>query len=337
MNDLITVFVPIYNGEKYLRETIESIINQTHKNLEIFLIDDESTDNSLGIAKYYEKLDKRIKVFTQKNMGISMNMKKALLISNGEYIARCDQDDINERDRYEKQLKYLKENDFDMVGCYYKSFGNGNNSIKKAVEFSVNRPIREYSDQYKRYCDGISIYGGSIFSKVSVLKKFDPFHKDYVALEDAYIYIILHKNGCKFGMVEEILYNYRVHKKNTSLSEKYRSVSTPQYFDTLFNIFYRDKIEKYKNIIIIKRREEEKLIKNSFEKYFSNLKPVFINEDNFLNFFRNEILNYDSKESLFFVGGMFYNRVSPVLRERGFKNYENLFMVVDCYWKRKGV
>lgn len=64
MNDLITVVVPIYNGEKYLRETIESILNQTHRKLEIFLIDDGSTDNSLRIAKYYEKVDKRVKVFT---------------------------------------------------------------------------------------------------------------------------------------------------------------------------------------------------------------------------------------------------------------------------------
>lgn len=337
MDDLITVVVPIYNGEKYLRETIESIINQTHKNLEIFLIDDGSTDNSLKIARHYEKIDKRIRVITQKNIGISLSMKKAVLLSSGEFIARCDHDDINERDRYEKQLKYLKENDFDMVGCYYKSFGNGNNSIKKAIEVSVNRPIREYADQYKRYCDGISIYGGSIFSKVSVLKKFDPFHSDYVAMEDAYIYIILHNNGCKIGIVEENLYNYRVHRKNTSLNEKYRSVSTPQYFDTLFNLFYRDKIEKYKNIIIMKRKEEEELVRDTFLKYFSDLKPVFVNEDNYFDFCRNEISKYSCEDSIFFVGGMFYNNVFPYLKEKNFKNYENLFMVVDCYWKSQGV
>ena len=60
MEDLISVIVPIYNGEKYLNKCIDSIINQTHKNLEIFLVDDESTDRSLNICKYYEKIDKRI-------------------------------------------------------------------------------------------------------------------------------------------------------------------------------------------------------------------------------------------------------------------------------------
>lgn len=333
MRDLITVVVPIYNGEKYLRETIEGVLNQTYKNLEIFLIDDSSTDNSLKIAKYYEKVDKRVKVFTQNNLGISMTMKRAVMYSNGEYIARCDQDDINEPNRYEKQLKYLKENDYDMVGCYYKSFGNGNSTIKRNIEISVNRPIKYYFDQYRRYCDGICIYGGSIFSKLSVLKKFNPFHGKYVAMEDAYLYIILHKNGCKIGILDEVLYNYRVHKKNTSLNGSYREVSTPQYCDTLFSLWYEDKVNMYKNIVVIKRQEEEELIRNSFEKYFSNLNPKFVNEHSFDDFLENEILNYNPEDSLFFVGGMFFNKIFPILKNRNFKMYENLFFVIDCYWK----
>ena len=111
----------------------------------------------MRIARYYEKVDKRVKAFTQRNAGISMTMKRAVMYSNGEYIARCDQDDINEPNRYEKQLLYLKENDYDMVGCYYKSFGNGNSTIKRNIEISVNRPIKDYFDQYRRYCDGICI------------------------------------------------------------------------------------------------------------------------------------------------------------------------------------
>ena len=80
MEDLITVVVPIYKREKYLHETMESILNQTYKNLEIILVDDGSTDNSLRIARYYERLDKRVKVITQKNMGICVAMKNALAI-----------------------------------------------------------------------------------------------------------------------------------------------------------------------------------------------------------------------------------------------------------------
>lgn len=332
MNDLITVVVPIYNGEKYLRETIESILNQTYRNLEIFLIDDGSTDNSLKIAKYYEKVDKRVKVFTQRNVGISMTMKRAVMYSNGEYIARCDQDDINELNRYEKQLLYLKENDYDMVGCYYKSFGNGNSTIKRNIEISVNRPIKNYFDQYRRYCDGICIYGGSIFSKLSVLKKFNPFHRKYVAMEDVYLYIILHKNGCKIGILEEVLYNYRIHHTNTSLSTGNRKKCVDKYFEALFRFLFNEKLEKYKNIVVIKREDEEKLIKDTFKNYFNYLNVKFVNEHSFENFVQNEIFNYKSEDTIFFAGSMFLKCVLDILKYRNYKMYENLFLLVDCYY-----
>lgn len=334
MEDLITVIVPVYNGEKYLIETIEEIRNQTHKNLEIFLIDDGSKDNSLSICKYFERIDSRIKVFTQKNKGISMTMKRGVLMSNANYIARCDQDDINYPSRYERQLKYLKENNYDMVGCYYKSFGNGSDKIKWSVDNSVNRPIRNELDQYARYCDGVSIFGGSIFARVDVLKKYDPFNEEYVAMEDAYLYIILHKNKCRLGVVEEVLYNYRVHFTNTSLNERYRSVSTPQYFDTLFGIYYEDKILKYKNVVVIKREEELELIRESFKKYFGDKEVRFVNEFEREKFLLEEIFNYDPKDSVFYVGGLIYNDIGKILKSRGFKNYENLFMVVDFFWKK---
>ena len=129
MKDLITVIIPIYNRSNFLDDTIRSVINQTYTNLEIFLIDDGSSDNSLDIMKKYEKLDKRIKGFTQENKGISMTFKRSILLSNGKYIARNDSDDISEPNRFEEQLRFLREGNFDMVGCYVKAFGNG--GIKK--------------------------------------------------------------------------------------------------------------------------------------------------------------------------------------------------------------
>ena len=332
MEDLITVVVPIYNREKYLHETMESILNQTHKNLEIILVDDGSTDNSLRIARYYERLDKRVKVITQKNMGICVAMKNALAISSGEYIARCDSDDINELDRYEKQLKYLKENNYDMVGNYYKSFGNGNDAAKKGAEFFVNRSIKNDYDQYVRICTGSSINGGCIFAKACVLKKFNPFHKDYGLVEDGYLYITLHKNGCKLGILEEVLYNYRVHHTNTSLSTGNRKKCVDKYFEALFRFLFNEKLEEYKSVVIIKREDEEKLIKDTFKNYFSYLNVKFVNEHNFEDFIQNEIFNYKSEDTIFFAGSMFFKCVLDILKYRNYKMYENLFLLVDCYY-----
>lgn len=332
MEDLITVVVPIYNREKYLHETMESILNQTHKNLEIILVDDGSTDNSLRIARYYERLDKRVKVITQKNMGICMAMKNALAISNGEYIARCDGDDINELDRYEKQLKYLKENDYDIVGAYVQSFGNGNNAAKKGVEFFVNSSIKNDYDQHVRILTGGCINGGCIFAKTSILKKFNPFHKDYGLIEDGYLYIILHKNKCKIGILEEVLYNYRIHHTNTSLSTGNRKNVVIKYFESMFRFLFNEKLEEYKSVVIIKREDEEKLIKDIFKNYFNHLNVKFVNEHSFEDFIQNEIFNYKSEDTIFFAGSMFFKCVLDILKYRNYKMYENLFLLVDCYY-----
>ena len=89
----VSVIVPVYNSEVYLSMCIDSIINQTYKNLEIILIDDGSTDNSLKICNDYEKKDNRIKVFHQENKGVSAARNLGLSLSQGEYITFVDSDD----------------------------------------------------------------------------------------------------------------------------------------------------------------------------------------------------------------------------------------------------
>ena len=331
MEDLITVIVPIYNRENFVADTIESIINQTHKNLEIILVDDGSSDNTLSIIKHYQRLDNRIKIFIQKNMGICMAVKNALKISNGKYIARCDSDDINELNRYERQLKYLKENDYDMVGAYVKSFGNGSEVAKAGMEIFSNRAVRDRSEQLSRIYNGGTIGGGLMLAKADVLREFDPFHEDYGLVEDVYLYITLIKNNCRIGIMEEVLYNYRVHDSNTSLSNNRKNV-VDKYFEVIFRFLFNDVLYKYKNIVIIKREQELNLIRNSLNKYFGNLNFNFVSEIDFDNFLKMEILNYKSEHTIFFVGGMFFKYLDEILKHRNYKLYENLFMLVDCFW-----
>ena len=95
---LITIIVAIYNGEKYLNECIDSILNQNYSRLEIILVDDGSTDESGNICDKYLKKDKRVKVIHQKNGGVSVARNNALKISNGDYVCFIDQDDYIEND-----------------------------------------------------------------------------------------------------------------------------------------------------------------------------------------------------------------------------------------------
>ena len=114
--ELISVIVPIYNTELYLERCIDSIINQTYKNLEIILVDDGSTDRGGEICDAYGKKDSRVKVIHKKNGGAATARNRGLEIAGGEYIGFVDSDDYIAQDMYESLCKYLNE-DIDIVTC----------------------------------------------------------------------------------------------------------------------------------------------------------------------------------------------------------------------------
>jgi glycosyltransferase involved in cell wall biosynthesis len=115
INDcLVSVIIPVYNGSLYLLESINSILNQSYKNLEIIIINDGSTDNSESIIKKIN--DPRIIYIAQENQGLSSTLNTGIKIANGEFIARQDQDDISLFNRIEVQLDYLKKNNINFVG-----------------------------------------------------------------------------------------------------------------------------------------------------------------------------------------------------------------------------
>lgn len=106
---VVTVYMPVFNSEKYLADSIESILNQTYSHFEFIMIDDGSTDSSWKIIRYYARKDSRIRAYKNKiNLGVSLNSNIAISLARGQYIARIDADDIAFPDRLRKQLNYLK-------------------------------------------------------------------------------------------------------------------------------------------------------------------------------------------------------------------------------------
>jgi glycosyltransferase involved in cell wall biosynthesis len=111
----VSVLVPIYNVEKYLRQCLDSIVRQTLSDLEIILINDGSKDNSLAIMKEYAEKDKRIKIIDKLNEGYGKTMNRGLDMATGEYIGIVESDDWIELDMYEILYTLAKENDVDVV------------------------------------------------------------------------------------------------------------------------------------------------------------------------------------------------------------------------------
>ena len=131
-NGLISIIVPVYDVEKYIGRCVDSIINQTYKNLEIILVDDGSPDNCGKICDEYAKKDCRIKVLHIKNGGVSNARNVGIEASTGEYISFVDSDDVICPEMYEKLLNCALENNADIVQChYYHLFEDGHKEDMK--------------------------------------------------------------------------------------------------------------------------------------------------------------------------------------------------------------
>ena len=111
MTELVSVVMATFNGEKFLRAQIDSILNQSYSNIELVAVDDASTDNTLGILFEYASIDNRVKVYNlKKNIGFICNFERGINLSKGEYIVLADQDDIFRNDKISLLLKVLLEN-----------------------------------------------------------------------------------------------------------------------------------------------------------------------------------------------------------------------------------
>lgn len=121
-NYLISIVIPVYNAQDYIKQTIESLIFQTYKNIEIIIIDDGSTDSSSLICDFYENKDKRIKVIHQKNRGVQYARNVGIKEAKGEYIAFCDSDDYFRKDAFELINSMIVKYHSDIIG--FGIFGN---------------------------------------------------------------------------------------------------------------------------------------------------------------------------------------------------------------------
>ena len=143
MNPLISVIVPIYNVEKYLARCVDSIVNQTYKNLEIILIDDGSPDLCPQMCDDYAEKDSRIKVVHKKNGGLSDARNAGMAVATGEYISFIDSDDYVSDDFFECLLDVMNKENSDIAECSVVKFYEDN----RFDEFSDDLSVKTYDTQ----------------------------------------------------------------------------------------------------------------------------------------------------------------------------------------------
>lgn len=139
MDPLVSIVMAVYNGEKYLIETLKSLTNQNYKNIEIIIIDDCSSDHTEQIIKSYH--DKRVIYYrNEKNMKLAYSLNKGISVAKGKYIARMDADDLCAPNRLNVQVAYLERHpEIDILGGNYKAFGNSHHSSNYPISHSEIR------------------------------------------------------------------------------------------------------------------------------------------------------------------------------------------------------
>jgi glycosyltransferase involved in cell wall biosynthesis len=201
----------VYNGEKYIKQAIDSILNQTFNNFEFLIINDASIDKTLEILKSYK--DNRIKILNNKeNIGLTKSLNKGLRISKGEYIIRQDADDISSPDRIKKQLEFMENNpDHAVAGTFAKIVDDES----KLVKF-WDRPVTHEEIQKSLKIDNC-IAHGSVIMRKKYLLDIGLYDERMEKSQDYDLWLRLAKKY-KMANIPEYLYIWRKHHKNVGIN-----------------------------------------------------------------------------------------------------------------------
>ena len=232
---LISIAMATYNGERYIKEQLESILKQSYHNLEIIICDDLSNDSTVKVIEEYQRTDSRIKLFINKsNLGFKKNFEKSILLCNGEYIALSDQDDIWKVNKIE--ILMSKIDSYDLIHSASSLIDENSNLISPLW---IKEDDFKYS--FEKLVFGNTITGCTILLKKELLKDFSPIPNGE-KYHDWWLALLASKNN---GIVYEPtpLVQYRQHAaQDTGATVDTCYTKMKRYFN---NIFCKRKSKKY--------------------------------------------------------------------------------------------
>ena len=206
----VTILLSVYNGEKHLSESIDSLLFQTYKNIEILIIDDNSNDATFDICKKYEESFNNIKVFKNlKNLGLTKSLNILIEHSSGTYLARQDADDISEATRIEKQIKFI--NKYKLDACTTRAF------VMKQNKITPNKSVYMPKKLVMRFKNPF-IHGSLMVKKRSILEVGKYNEKFYYSQDYKLMYDLIEK-GYKVKIIKEPLYILNM-EGNISIEKK---------------------------------------------------------------------------------------------------------------------
>lgn len=221
--NMVSIITPVYNCEKFIVDTLESVLDQTYSNWEMILVDDLSTDNSAKIIKKYVKKDKRfIYIKLKENSGAAIARNTALEKSKGRFIAYLDADDLWDKEKLEKQVKFMKDHNYAFTCTDYEKIDENGKSLNKTIKIpkkvNYNLFLRNTIIQTVGVMVDTKITGKEVLKMPNIRRR-----------QDAATWCQLLKSGYDCYEVPEKLSYYRV-VSNSLSSNKFKAIKMNWYW-----------------------------------------------------------------------------------------------------------
>ena len=301
----VSIILPVYNVECCIIKCINSLLNQTLKNIEILLINDGSTDNTINILEKFSNRDTRIKIINKNNGGVASARNIGVTLAKGKYIDFVDPDDFIDLNTYEILYNLAEKYDLDMITYKLNMFDSNYESEPKIIKLKKENIYFGNIENYVLNISGSSVnkfYKSSLFKSKNHQFIFPPLNMGEDLIVNFHIYLYIHK----FAYLNENLYHYRLNRPG-KLSYNFNKNSYRKFFDE--SMIYLKKLPQFyinKNLI----KENESLILKMFFHYYNfyvrdeEMKKIFYNFLKEQIFFTNDTIYALPKEHIDYIISM---------------------------------
>lgn len=279
----VSILVPIYNVEKYLKECLESLVNQTLNNIEIICINDGSTDNSLKIIKEYASKDSRIKIIDKKNSGYGASMNQGLDAAVGKYIGIVESDDFVNKNMFEDLYNLAEKHNADMVKSDYYSYLSSKDQYKKAGRIAKFKTSRVTNSQEQPKLLRMQAFIWSAIYKNEFLKKnnirfLETPGASYQDTSFAFKTIALAE---RIFLTPKAYLNYRIDNENSSVNSKGKVFAICEEYREITKFLNENpRIKQFANSVKLQKQY------NDYMWNLTRISPEFI--DDFIKNFSEE-------------------------------------------------
>ena len=325
----------VYNGEKYLNEAIDSILNQTYTNIELIIVDDGSTDRTIEILNNYKDKDKDEKLYIihlEQNKGAANALNVGINLANGSWIAIQDADDISLPNRIEEQVNYIRAHpDLVAVGSHIQCISSKEDiSLVELQNFEWVRNMvttrEEINDRLFLSCP--LTHGSVMFSK-EAFNKTTGYNPIYKIGYDYDLWMQLWRVG-PIENIPMVLYQYRLNPSSLSNKNLQDTVSESVSISTKYLNKYIFKANRRSRIYVFSTKRRYKFFKNNLHKNGKqNLYIRFpdINRKKYANFVLKKVRKRKADGVIVLIGPPYSSKIYSYLKKKGLRHNKNLLQI----------